>query len=190
MRNAIFFLCLFGATIGGCTHPVCPKDAIVRSRQPNVPLALRSDRPLAVIGDLQETLLWERLFLGRENNSRETGQLVCQLGSEMPVATVLLGDLVTWGASEASWQRFDALASRINGLLLPVRGNHDYFGDNVSANAAWLRHFPWSEHDPWYAITWNDLGLVFVNSNLDELTPTLQRAEQTWYVRALEQFRA
>jgi len=142
---------------------------------------------MAVVGDLQGLLMVERL-IGRSDNTEETGELICQMARERVGATVLLGDLVAYGASQDDWERFDELKSRMNGALLPVRGNHDLMGNDAKANAAWLRRFPWFDRQPWYAITWNRLGLVFLDSNLDELQPSAQMAEQFWYQKVLERF--
>jgi hypothetical protein len=171
----------------GCSHPSCPE--VVRSSllPPDLPPAIESSKPLAVIGDLQGPMFVDFL-LSRENNRRATGELVCQLGSDQPCATVLLGDLVAWGASEDSWARFDELASRINGMFLPVRGNHDYFGDDRSATALWNRHFPWFDRLPWYEVAWNRIGMVFLDSNLSQFEPAAQTAQQSWYQRVLDQF--
>jgi hypothetical protein len=139
---------------------------------------------LAVIGDLQGTLLWERFF--REDNGHDAARLVCQLGGESPQATVLLGDLVDWGSFDDSWERFDELMRRVGGVFLPVRGNHDYLGVPASAQNAWLRRFPWFDRRPWYSVKWNRVGLVFVDSNLERLRPFARDAERCWYERTLE----
>ena len=136
-----------------------------------------------MIGDLQGPLFWERFF--REDNSSETAKLVCQLGREAPQATVLLGDLVHWGSSRSSWKYFDELMRRVGGVLLPVRGNHDYWGNPASAENAWVRRFPWFEHEPWYWVKWNHVALVFVDSNFGRLEPAARCAEQQWYERTL-----
>lgn len=183
---AILGLCLVGGVNGCCTHPLtCPAANRAWPRSAAPPLAIHSDRPLAVIGDIQDTLIWERLFLFRESNHRETGELVCQLGRERPAATVLLGDLVSWGASESSWKRFDELASRMSGLLLPIRGNHEYFGDREDAREAWLQRFPWFDQTLFYSLIWNRIGLVFLDSNLEQLELGAQVAQRLWYERTL-----
>ena len=151
---------------------------------PRVPHATGA---ITVVGDLQGTLLAERL-IGRPDNSERTAELVCQMGQEPVGATVLLGDLVTFGASESDWEHFDDLVSRVDGVLLPVRGNHDRMGNNVVADRNWLSRFPWFDRQPWYAVKWNQLGLVFLDSNLAELEPAAQVAEQLWYAGVLNRF--
>ncbi len=143
---------------------------------------------MVVVGDLQGTHQVESLVLRREDNRRETEALVCQMGGEGQGATALLGDLVTWGSSEDSWRHFDELASRIQGTLLPVRGNHDYLGLNEEAREQWLRRFPWFEQASWYSVKWNRLGLVFLESNLGELPVAAQTAQRHWYERVLAEF--
>jgi hypothetical protein len=138
---------------------------------------------LAVIGDLQTTLPWERLF--REDNGHDAARLVCQLGGESPKATVLLGDLVNWGSSDSSWEYLDDLRLRVGGVFLPVRGNHDYWGFRRAARVAWNRRFPWFDHEPWYWVRWNRVGLVFVDSNLDHLPPSARAREAYWYEQTL-----
>jgi hypothetical protein len=142
---------------------------------------------VAVVGDLQGTLFVETL-LGREQNHRETDMLVRQLGGESARATVLLGDLVTWGASKKDWDRFDELAGKLPGRLLPVRGNHDYFGFGDGAEVSWQCRFPWFRKTPWYSMSWGRIGLLFVDSNLEELSPTARVAEQLWYDAVLHNY--
>jgi hypothetical protein len=143
----------------------------------------RAATSLAVVGDLQAPLFVERLF--REDNGPEADALVCQLGGESPLATVLLGDLVNSGGSEDAWERFDGFASRIGGVLFPVRGNHDYAGGAAGARRAWLRRFPWFDGQPWYSVAWQRVGLVFLDSNLDRLDPAVLSAEKQWYEEKL-----
>jgi hypothetical protein len=138
---------------------------------------------LAVIGDLQTPLPWERLF--REDNGHDAARLVCQLGGESPQATVLLGDLVNWGSSRSSWEYFDDLMRRVGGVLLPVRGNHDYWGLPAGARNAWVGHFPWFEHERWYWVKWHRVGLVFVDSNRGRLGRSTRAKEEYWYEQTL-----
>jgi hypothetical protein len=79
--------------------------------------------------------------------------------------------------------------SRVGGVLLPVRGNHDYLGDPSSAQKAWVRRFPWFERQPWYWVKWNRVGLVFVDSNFGRLEPAARCAEQQWYEQTLDELR-
>lgn len=180
-------MALLAVVLCSCSKPICANA--VHERQPltAAPVEIAADRPLAVIGDLQGTLVPETV-VGRERNAAETDALVCQLGTESQGATAILGDLVTWGSADESWERFDALARRIPGLLLPVRGNHDFFGQNGQAREQWLRRYPWFDQAPWYSVKWNKVGLVFVESNLGELPAAQRAAEQHWYERILDQY--
>jgi hypothetical protein len=178
------------AAVLGCHHVTIPCAA----KMPRVPTGYhhpppipRSSNAIAVVGDLQGLLFAERL-IGRSDNGEETAELVCQMGQERVGATVLLGDLVTFGSSVDAWERFDESANRLSGVLLPVRGNHDLMGNEADSDHAWVSRFPWFDRQPWYAVKWNQLGLVFLDSNLEKLEPIAQVAEQFWYQRVLDHF--
>ncbi len=188
---ATCLLFLFAPFEAACCRQPIPCAPRSQSRyqmatRDGIPTIAPSTETIAAVGDLQGLLLIEHFF--RENNSEATGELVCQLGRENIDVTVLLGDLVTWGASDSDWERFDELMMRVGGTLLPVKGNHDLMGDAIEARNAWLSHFPWFGRHPWYAIRWNRLGLLFLDSNLDHLEPAAQVAEEIWYNRMLEYF--
>ena len=104
----------------------------------------QAKRPIALIGDLQHTLFWEKL-IGRESNDRERRKLVDTLHLESLGLLVLLGDMVSWGDSTSKWQDFDSLmtpflADKVPMLLAP--GNHDYMGQSEKARRNFEERFP------------------------------------------------
>jgi predicted phosphodiesterase len=176
------------STLAACNHyPTCPQPSgglrkpSASNRPPSISAATST---VGVLGDLQGLLPAERLF--REDNTRETRTLVCQLGQEPLDVVVLLGDLVNWGSSEARWKDFDELMTRTRAKLLPVRGNHDLMGDAAQARRAWLRRFRWFAQSRWYEVDWSRLGLLFLDSNLTRMGQAEQLAEHDWYERELD----
>ncbi len=144
-------------------------------------------QPLAVVGDPQGRVLGDRLF--REDNEAATRGLFGDLRAQQPTAVVVLGDLVSVGASPVQWQRFEQLVSGLH--VYPVVGNHDLKGNRADADRLWRQHFPWMRlREPsWYRLTWKRLGLVFLNSNCSDLGEQGCTHQNRFYRQALDDFR-
>ena len=148
--------------------------------------------PIAILGDTQEILLIERLLL-REGSRDEPARLVADLTRQKPGLLVLLGDLVADGSSPADWTRLDALLAPIRFAsvpVLPVLGNHDYWGDPARALHETAARFPQFARGRWYARTYSGLGLVFLDSNRGELGEGAWRDEANFFamtVRAMDE---
>ncbi len=145
-------------------------------------------RPLAIIGDLQHTLFWEKL-IGRESNDRERGKLIAALSLENPGLLVLLGDMVAWGDSSSKWHDFDLLmspllATRVPMLLAP--GNHDYFGQTEKARRNFEERFAQLRLSHWYARYYNGLGLIWLDSNHGELNTQDWQEQKAWLQETLK----
>jgi 3',5'-cyclic AMP phosphodiesterase CpdA len=141
-----------------------------------------------VLGDTQRTFWLER-WIGREQNEAGRLALISRMaGEERPSLVVHLGDLVVYGASDAQWQYFDRLVSplRERGIpILPVLGNHDYWGWDDVALANARRRFPELSPHTYYTRQQQGLGLVWLDSNLNG--PDAE--EQTrWFEAVLGKF--
>ncbi|MBI3557120.1 MAG: metallophosphoesterase [Deltaproteobacteria bacterium] len=153
---------------------------------PDLP-AVVAGHPIALIGDLQHTLFWERL-IGRESNDSGRKQLVQALHRESPGLLVLLGDMVSWGDSPSKWQDFDSLmapflAGKIPMLLAP--GNHDYMGNAQKARRNFEERFAQLRLSHWYSRYYNGLGLIWLDSNRDELSPEDWQEQKSWLKQTL-----
>jgi 3',5'-cyclic AMP phosphodiesterase CpdA len=138
-----------------------------------------------VLGDTQRSLWAEEHVLGREQNDRERVELIDQLVSrENPAFVVHLGDLVA-KASPQHWRYFDQLTAPLTDAkipLLPVLGNHEYFGDGRDPSRSSRRRYRDLANGGYYAKRWGRLGLVWLDTNLEGRAATRQGA---WLARTL-----
>lgn len=148
-------------------------------------------RSFSVIGDLQGTLLVERLFLGREDNQRERRQLLPEIARARPAFVVMLGDLVSWGASASDWNELDDQAAalrRMNVGVLAVPGNHDYYGGERLRR--YFARLPHLHGRRWYERRYGALGMIFLDSNAGPLRRQDWLEQRRWYETTLSRLDA
>lgn len=158
-------LCGLAAVIGGlsCSLPA-PQHGPLRAERP-------TERPTSfvVIGDTQRSLWVEENVLGREQNEGERTKLIDQLANEEnPAFIVHLGDLVA-KTSPPHWRYFDELMQPLVEAeipILPVLGNHEYFGEGRHPERSARLRFPDLARGGYYAKRWGRLGLVWLDTNL------------------------
>ncbi len=156
-----------------------------------VPLTRRlpaEEASFAAVGDLQRT---SALEFWRESNDAERERVVRELVHARPGFVVSLGDLVFDGASERHWGRLDALLAPLREAdvpVLPVLGNHEYWGTNSRGLKNYFQRFPVLEGRRWYCLAQGRLGLVFLDSNFDELGDAQRRAQLAWLDATLSAF--
>jgi hypothetical protein len=147
-------------------------------------------RSIVVLGDTQRSLFAEERVLGREQNERERVALVDQLADdENPALVVLLGDMVA-ANSARHWDYFKSLVAPFEerGVsLLPVLGNHEYFGPGRDPAFGARRRFRDLAHGGYYAKQLGRLGLVFLDSNLASFAA---KRQSDWLDRILTHFDA
>src|SRR3954447_25760884 len=80
----------------------------------------KARRMIAVVGDTQRTLWYERAFLRREQNDRERRLGLRDVAAARPELLVHLGDAVAVGASRRDWRRFDDLLAPVTADGVPV----------------------------------------------------------------------
>jgi hypothetical protein len=150
--------------------------------------AIAQQGPIVVLGDTQRTLFAESFFCGRERNEAESAALIAQLAhDERPAFVVHLGDMVAVGDSSNDWAYFDQLMrplSQQRVAIFPVFGNHDLWGNRRFARRNARQRFPELQHDA-YAKRYHGLGLVWLNSNLEELAG---RRQAEWFETVLRAF--
>jgi hypothetical protein len=145
-------------------------------------------RSIVVLGDTQRSLWVEEQVLHREQNELERVALIDQLAAEEnPALVVLLGDMVA-ASSARHWEYFTSLMLPLEErsiLLLPVLGNHEYFGPGRDPTERARRRFRDLVHGGYYAKQLGRLGLVFLDSNLSGLA---EKRELAWLDRLLTRF--
>lgn len=101
------------------------------------------------------------------------GQLFAELVRRRPAFVLNTGDLVTRGDRAEDWRIFDAwTAGLANAQIpyLPLLGNHEYYGKNDVALAEYWARFPELERAKWYSLRAGPLFVLFLDSNLSELS--------------------
>ncbi len=149
-----------------------------------------SGNKIIVVGDLQKTSFWEKL-IGRESNDEERKLIVNEISKENPAMLVLLGDLVFDGSSASDWEEFDELIEPIaqkNIIIKPVLGNHDYWGSNKSALKNFSERFEQFKSRHWYSLRFDSLALIFLDSNIDDLSESDWNEQKNWFENQLKVF--
>ncbi len=125
---------------------------------------------LAILGDTQRTSFFERYVLGREDNTDRQPALVADLVAQDPAALVLVGDLVFDGGSNADWEWFDGLFSKLprSTPVLPMWGNHEYWWltSERRTEAQLSARFQGLARRRYYSRRLGHIGLVLLDSNL------------------------
>lgn len=122
---------------------------------------------LLAVGDFQRTSRFEQWILRREQNDSARARVVREMSRELDVGgLVLLGDLVFDGSSCSDWEAFDELFAPLaqSGVVLAL-GNHDYWGPDALACANLEPRFPWIEHQTWGVSRWDEVAIVWLDSN-------------------------
>ena len=142
-----------------------------------------SHHTLAIIGDMQRTMGYQRL-LGRErDNDAQRRALLRDIEQRDVGCIVLAGDLVTFGDSARDWAYFDDVMAGVRGRdvpTLPVLGNHDYFVFRRCALPHLHKRFPRLASATWYVERLGPLALVIIDSNRGPLGRALWESQRAW----------
>lgn len=177
------WLMVAGGLGAACSGPPMPPQSA-----PAEPTASPTG-PIVVLGDTQRTSWGEELLFGREQNEAARRALVDKIAAEEgPAFIVHLGDLVVTGGSQAEWEYFDRLMSPLTARripILPVLGNHDYWGNDSDALRFARARFPQLTEHGYYAMRHGRLGLIWMDSNLADARG---REQADWFARVLAAF--
>ncbi len=151
-------------------------------------MTVSADTSFLLVGDLQRTMLIERL-LGREQNDAERERLVALMAQERAKFVFYLGDLVDVGGATRAWEYFDRLTHPIretNMKECALYGNHDYFGSADIRDAEMRTRFSNLAHCGHGVVGDAPLALVFVDSNKRELGQGKWQAQLQWLANTLQ----
>jgi len=157
---------------------------------PNYISNLDESKPFAVIGDTQPTLLIEKL-IGRESNNQETKKLLKFLAQKDINLLVHLGDAVNNGSKKSAWRQFDNWMSPISKKNTPVMlalGNHDYWGSNKKALKNITKRFEQIKVSSWYSRVYQNIGLIWLNTNKSELEDSQWIDQKNWFESKLNNY--
>ncbi len=148
------------------------------------PIAVRTGR-FALVGSFRAALgpdAWEA------TDPRRSRAIVREVSLEQPDFVALLGDLVFCGSSDDAWLEYDRLTSPLkNGgvPIYPALGNHEYWLSSRSALTKYFGRFPRLGGRRWYAARYGTVGLAFLDSNAQWLSPPMWREQCAWLERLL-----
>ncbi|NQW29824.1 MAG: metallophosphoesterase [Ignavibacteria bacterium] len=144
----------------------------------------KSPLKIAVIGDLQQTSFLETW---RERNNRPQIRQIQLLAATNPDLVVTLGDNVFWGSSDDDWAYFDRLLIplRKRGIpIMPVLGNHEYFGSISDMYNQIQQRFPLYK-SLWYYQIVDSIGFVMINTNFSDLGGKVMAEQRGWFVQTM-----
>ncbi len=148
--------------------------------------------PIAVVGDLQRTSLWE-ILMGREQNDSERVKIVKSIAKSKPGVVILLGDMVFEGDNYDHWKYFDKLIKPIKKEHIPiyaVLGNHEYWGHDYRAMQNVSARIPQLRKKHWYTEIYHGVAMLFLDSNDDEYTEEDWEKQKNWYEHQLNKLDA
>ena len=144
----------------------------------------------AIVGDTQRTSFWE-CAIGREVNDEETQSLIREITNTPAKFLVFLGDMVFDGGNEKHWQYFDWTMMPLRESktsILPVLGNHEYWGNRAAAKNFVEERFPNIRNSTWYSKQNGPLGMIFVNSNHKEMSKSMWDDQMNWLTLLLTEW--
>ena len=173
-------LALFAILIASCSTTPPPRPFVGK-------LPAFQGGHFALIGDTQRTTFFGSV-LRNENNDPERQLLMPMLASRHPAFLVILGDLVSAGSSDSEWSEFEDRAQSVRDGHIPVLavlGNHEYMFFAKSGVRHFFDRLPDQEGKQWYEQTYGPLGMLFLNSNLDNPSDEQSISQLAWYRTAL-----
>ncbi|MBK6686597.1 MAG: metallophosphoesterase [Deltaproteobacteria bacterium] len=117
------------------------------------------------------------------------GQLFAELVRRRPAFVLNTGDLVTRGDRAEDWRIFDAWTAGLRSAripYLPLLGNHEYYGKNDVALAEYWARFPELERAKWYSLRAGPLFVLFLDSNLNELSDEERGTQRLYATKAVQ----
>jgi Icc-related predicted phosphoesterase len=153
-------------------------------------ITVKNNYPITIVGDLQRTTSWE-LMIGREQNELERQNIIKNIASENPAALILLGDMVSDGSDIKEWNYLERLLTPIkneNIPIIPVLGNHEYWGDNNTALYNAGKYFPIFRTSHWYIKRYGFLAFIILDSNKNDLPDYEWTKERNWFENSIKYY--
>ncbi len=190
LTRALLLLIIITVIFSGCsTSKVSYSAPVYNTLQSSLD---KSDslNSFILIGDTQRTGWLESTFLFRESNDSvqfEVFQAISELEKE-PAFIVHLGDMVFDGADLEDWIYFDnsTLPIRSKSIpIVPVLGNHEYFGDAQSSMLNISNRFTELTDSTWRSFKFKNVGFILLNSNT-ELSEEMNESQMQWYINEID----
>ncbi len=157
------------------------------------PDSIQSNLPLVILGDTQKTSLAERVIFRREKNKGVSKKILNAISKEEIAGVIHLGDAIFNSASKKEWNQFDTYSNEIRDKKIPMQllmGNHEYWGHDYFALKNVFKRFKSLEKSRWSFKIYNNIGLIFIDSNVDSLSREKWQQQLIWYRSTIKKLEA
>lgn len=192
LNRVLLLIIILSATFSGCSSSNDNYIAPVYSNLQSTLNKNGTSNSFILIGDTQRTGWLERNILFRESNDSVQFELfrgISALENE-PAFIVHLGDMVYDGASTEDWIYFDHSTETIrnkNIPIVPVLGNHEYFGDSQSSEQNISSRFSELKDSTWRSFKFKNVAFILLNSNT-EMSGEMNERQKQWYRSELDKY--
>jgi hypothetical protein len=150
-------------------------------RRPEADPAVETIR-VAFVSDTQSPMFPETIALPRNNNELARAKIFDSIFGFRPHSVFHLGDLVSLGFYDPSWEAIDAFSDQLKPIGIafhPILGNHELMLFSRSGESNFQKRFP-NASGTGYLCRVGPLGVLLLNSNISVLTAE-ERAKQLWW---------
>ena len=162
-----------------------PYGIIAENRKDN--RSFGEEKNIIFISDTQSPLWIEELFLTSNNNEQARKNLFDHIIQVQPDAVFHLGDLVSLGFSNDSWQAIDEWLGQlynINIPFYPTLGNHELLLFPQQGEYNFKSRFPFYSETGYIKII-GPIAFILLNSNINDLSDDEISRQQSWYKNKL-----
>jgi hypothetical protein len=144
---------------------------------------------VAFVSDTQSPMFPETIALPRNNNELARSKIFDSIFRFRPHSVFHLGDLVSLGFWNPSWEAIDAFLEQLQPIgigFYPVLGNHELMLFAESGEANFQKRFPHASRTG-YMRRVGPLAVLLLNSNISVLTAEEQAEQLSWYKETLRE---
>jgi len=142
---------------------------------------------VAFVSDTQSPIFPETIRLSRNNNELARAKIFDFILQYRPHSVFHLGDLVSLGFYDPSWEAIDAFLDQLKPLGIgfhPVLGNHELILFSREGEANFQKRFPHASRTG-YLRQAGPLAVVLLNSNFNVLSEAERAKQLSWYRETL-----
>ena len=144
---------------------------------------------VAFVSDTQSPMFPETIALPRNNNELARAKIFDSIFGFRPHCVFHLGDLVSLGFYDPSWEAIDAFLEQLQPIgigFYPVLGNHELMLFSQSGESNFQKRFPHPSRSG-YMRRVGPLAVLLLNSNISVLTAEEQAKQLSWYQETLRE---
>ena len=145
---------------------------------------------IGFISDTQQPIWIEKIFLPANNNKAATDAIFSSIIKNDSISALFhLGDITGWDMFPSDWEQIDKnfeKLKKVNILIYPALGNHDYFLLPKYAIPRFYKRFP-AIKESWYSVRIENVAVIILNSNYFQLSDDEIQKQKKWYLNKIEQ---